>query len=555
MTTHTGDDHPPLLPGDPPRLGPYRLTGRLGQGGMGTVYLGADAAGRTVAVKVINQGLAGEAAFRERFRREVTAAGQVRRFCTAPVIGAELDRDPLYVVTEYIEGPSLERAVAERGPLPGSDLEGLAVGIATALRAIHAAGIVHRDLKPANVLLSATGPRVIDFGIARALDAAEGPTRTGQFVGTPNYLPPELLRGEPVTPASDVFSWGCVVAYAGLGTAPFAGSTVPEIFYRVAHEPPRLDGLDPGLRRLVEAALDKDPRKRPSVEELLARLVGQEAPSSEQLAHTVQASWHAPDATLLRPAETTRNDNGPAPGPGLPAPRGAGLPRKPLAIGAGVLAAVLVAGLGAWALLGSDGPPSKLATVFGDTFSDTGSGWDGGAYVSSAGYKDGRYRMETDSITETRWKGAPKKADDLPLRTLTTVTAYPVAGSPDSAYGVYCAGADSAGYEFWMRRDGKGLVLQKSSKDRGSKALATADSVGGFHGKGANKLQLACEWPAGGGTIRVRAWVNGHRVADVTDTDRPLPNGSIGIGVRRGGNASQQATVDFDDVDISKILD
>ncbi|MEV4002146.1 serine/threonine-protein kinase, partial [Actinomadura sp. NPDC049753] len=294
MTTHAGENGETLRPGDPAELGPYTLVGRLGRGGMGTVYLGEDRTGRRVAVKMINRELAGEGTFRERFRREVTAARQVRRFCTAPVMDAELDTDPLYVVTEYIEGPSLESAVAERGPLPGSDLEGLAVGVATALAAIHGAGIVHRDLKPANVLLSSTGPRVIDFGIARALDAADGPTRTGQFVGTPNYLPPELLRGEQVSPASDVFSWGCVVAYAGTGRPPFAGSTVPEIFYRVVHEEPKLDGLDPGLRDVVAAALDKDPRRRPTVQDLLGRLVGNGQADPARLAETVQASWHGP---------------------------------------------------------------------------------------------------------------------------------------------------------------------------------------------------------------------------------------------------------------------
>src|SRR5690606_366736 len=246
----------------------------LGRGGMGTVYLAAEPDGRRVAVKVVNRELAGEPAFLARFRREVTAARRVHRFCTAPVLDAELDQDPPYIVTEYIDGPSLEKAVESRGPLPGSDLEGLAVGVATALAAIHGAGIVHRDLKPANVLLSSTGPRVIDFGIARALDATDGPTRTGQFVGTPNYLPPELLRGEQVTPASDVFSWGCVVAYAGTGRAPFSGNTVPEIFYRVAHDEPQLDGPDPGLRDTGAAPLAKDPRNRPARQALAGRLPG-----------------------------------------------------------------------------------------------------------------------------------------------------------------------------------------------------------------------------------------------------------------------------------------
>ncbi|MGK5558742.1 serine/threonine-protein kinase, partial [Actinomadura kijaniata] len=283
-----------LLPTDPARVGPYRLTARLGHGGMGTVYLAEGEGGRRVAVKVINPGLAGDEGFQARFRREVTAARQVRRFCTAAVLDSDLDGDPPYVVTEYVEGPTLAAAIAERGPLRGGDLDALAVGIATALTAIHGAGLVHRDLKPANVLLSATGPRVIDFGIARALDAADGPTRTGQLVGTPNYLPPELLRGEPVTPASDVFSWGCVVAYAGTARAPFAGNTVPEIFYKVAHEPPKLDGLDPSLSELVGVALDKDPRNRPSVQDLLARLVGHTDPNPALIAETVQASWHVP---------------------------------------------------------------------------------------------------------------------------------------------------------------------------------------------------------------------------------------------------------------------
>ncbi|HLV75866.1 MAG TPA: protein kinase, partial [Vulgatibacteraceae bacterium] len=151
----------PLEQDEPRVLGQYRLLGRLGRGGMGTVYLAAEPDGRRVAVKVVNRELAGEPAFLARFRREVTAARRVHRFCTAPVLDAELDQDPPYIVTEYIDGPSLEKAVESRGPLPGSDLEGLAVGVATALAAIHGAGIVHRDLKPANVLLSSTGPRVI----------------------------------------------------------------------------------------------------------------------------------------------------------------------------------------------------------------------------------------------------------------------------------------------------------------------------------------------------------------------------------------------------------
>jgi predicted Ser/Thr protein kinase len=317
MTAYAAE---PLEQDEPRVLGPYRLLGRLGRGGMGTVYLGAEPDGRRVAVKVINRDLAGEQAFLTRFRQEVTAAQRVHRFCTAPVLDAGLDQDPPYIVTEYIDGPSLEQTVGDKGPLPGSDLEGVAVGVATALAAIHGAGIVHRDLKPANVLLSSTGPRVIDFGIARALDAPNGPTRTGQFVGTPAYIAPEVLRGEAVEQASDVFSWGCVVTYAGTGRPPFHGRTVAETFQRISHEEPDLDGLDPRLREIVAAALGKDPRRRPTARQILTRLVGQESP--EHAVETITATWQgpardaAPDTDVPRPRRAPETGRAPQAGVG-----------------------------------------------------------------------------------------------------------------------------------------------------------------------------------------------------------------------------------------------
>ncbi|TDD83908.1 DUF4389 domain-containing protein [Actinomadura darangshiensis] len=327
MTTYAAG---PLEHDEPRVLGPYRLLGRLGRGGMGTVYLGAEPDGRRVAVKVVNRELAGEPAFLARFRREVTAARRVHRFCTAPVIDAELDQDPPYIVTEYIHGPSLEAAVRDKGPLPGSDLEGIAVGVATALAAIHGAGIVHRDLKPANVLLSSTGPRVIDFGIARALDAPDGPTRTGQFVGTPAYIAPEVLHGEPVEQASDVFAWGCVVAYAGTGRPPFHGTTVAETFRRIEHDEPDLAGLDPRLREIVAAALGKDPRDRPTARRLLTRLVGQEKADLEHAVETISASWQGPEpAPAPEPrTETERPARIEVPEPG-PAPEAPAAPPAP----------------------------------------------------------------------------------------------------------------------------------------------------------------------------------------------------------------------------------
>ncbi|GAA3513123.1 putative Ser/Thr protein kinase [Streptosporangium album] len=269
-----------LASGDPERVGPYKVLSRLGGGGMGTVYLGEDAEGRHVAIKVINRGLAHREEFRRRFRREVEAARSVRRFCTAAVLDACLDGDEPYVVTEYVPGPTLGAAVSAEGPLDGSSLETLAVNVATALAAIHAAGIVHRDLKPANVLLSSAGPLVIDFGIARILGDLDELTETGGVVGTPHYLAPELLRGEPVTPLCDVYSWGCLLVFAATGRPPFEGETVAALLHRALYDEPRLDGLEPALREVVAAALDKDPAARPSAEALLRMLTGAESPTA-----------------------------------------------------------------------------------------------------------------------------------------------------------------------------------------------------------------------------------------------------------------------------------
>lgn len=257
----------PLQPGDPLTLGSCRLVGRLGQGGMGTVYLGQDATGRQVAVKVINPALAANPHFRDRFQREVNAARHVRPFCTAPVLDASLDGDLLYVVTEYVPGPTLDEAIANTGPLQGSDLAGLAVGVATALAAIHDTGIVHRDLKPSNVLLSGVGPRVIDFGISKATAESEL-TQYGQILGTPGYRAPEIVTGGPVTPASDVFSWACVVAFAGTGHSPSQEADRP------GSSLPPLPDIDPELRALIHQALNQDPAERPSVSQLLQRLTG-----------------------------------------------------------------------------------------------------------------------------------------------------------------------------------------------------------------------------------------------------------------------------------------
>ncbi|PZG11473.1 protein kinase domain-containing protein, partial [Nonomuraea aridisoli] len=259
----------PLRTGDPHRLGEYELSGRLGEGGQGTVYLGSRG-GETYAVKLLHGPVGDEQAA---FLREVELAKHVARFCTAQVIDAGFDEGRPYIVSEYVDGPSLQREVALTGPRRGGALERLAVSTATALAAIHRAGIVHRDFKPQNVLLGSDGPRVIDFGLAKALDAAA--TVSGRGVGTPAYMAPEQITASAVTGAADVFSWGATMCFAANASAPFGQDSVAPVLHRILTAPPELGRLDGRLRTLVSACLDKDARNRPTSRELLFELLGE----------------------------------------------------------------------------------------------------------------------------------------------------------------------------------------------------------------------------------------------------------------------------------------
>jgi serine/threonine protein kinase len=271
----------PLRPGDPRRLGEYQLLARLGEGGMGTVFLGRDQDGRPVAVKAIRPEHAGDEEFRARFRSEVNRAREVPSFCTAAVLAADPDSDTPYLVVEYVDGPSLQEMVHERGPMSPGDLHSVAVGVAAALTAIHGAGVIHRDLKPANVLLSLGLPKVIDFGIARALEGTTQHTRPGRFVGTVDYMAPERLDSSlgQVTPAADIFAWGAVIAFAGTGHIPFQGDTPVATAAQILTKPPDLHGLPASLTELVAHALEKDPRDRPTANELLQRLLLVDTPA------------------------------------------------------------------------------------------------------------------------------------------------------------------------------------------------------------------------------------------------------------------------------------
>ncbi|WP_055749044.1 PASTA domain-containing protein [Frankia sp. AvcI1] len=263
----------PLRPGDPRELGEYRILGRLGEGGMGTVFLGRGRDTGLVAVKVIRADVARIPRYRDRFRREAAVARRVARFCTAEVLDVvdPPDGQP-YLVTEFVDGPTLARAVATHGPLGSADLERVAVSVAAALTAIHGAGLVHRDLTPTNVLLSPLGARVIDFGLARVSDEApSGPS--GRVAGTPAFMSPEQARGETVTSAADIFSWGGLVIFAGSGRKPFGDGPTSAQLRRVQHADPTLGDLDPALAAVVRAAMRREPAGRPTAEELLRRLV------------------------------------------------------------------------------------------------------------------------------------------------------------------------------------------------------------------------------------------------------------------------------------------
>ncbi|MGV9288634.1 outer membrane protein assembly factor BamB family protein [Streptomyces sp. NPDC003719] len=261
----------PLGAGDPVRVGRYRLMARLGQGGMGRVYLGRSPGGRAVAVKVVRDALLRDDGFRRRFVREVEAARRVTGFFTAAVIDADPEGNPAWLATEYVPGPSLHDAVAEYGVWREQAVRDLGAALAEALAAVHGAGLVHRDLKPSNVLLAPDGPRVIDFGISAAAgDTAL--TEAGTVIGTPGFIPPEQLRHETTGPAGDVFALGAVLAYAATGTGPFGGGAGHAVNYRVVHEDPGLTGLRPALRDVVGRCLAKDPGDRPTPARLLEEL-------------------------------------------------------------------------------------------------------------------------------------------------------------------------------------------------------------------------------------------------------------------------------------------
>ncbi|MCG8920792.1 protein kinase [Actinokineospora sp. PR83] len=296
---------------DPQRIGNYAIRARLGQGAMGTVYLGLSPGGRSVALKVIRAELARDPEFRDRFRQEIDSARAVGGFWTAAVVDADPAAEQPWLATEYVPGPTLAEAVERHGPLPEPALLRLTAGLAEALAAIHAAGLLHRDLKPSNVLLAADGPRVIDFGIAKAVHADSGVTGTGMVVGTPGFLSPEQIEAGEVGPASDVFALGSVLVHAATTRSPFGDFGLATTLYKIVHGQPDLDGVPARLRWIASRCLDPRPESRPTPGELLS-----------EIGHPEHAEWLPPAVRGLVEEHRTRM-LAPVPRPGTRAYTGA----------------------------------------------------------------------------------------------------------------------------------------------------------------------------------------------------------------------------------------
>ncbi|MGH3254969.1 MAG: protein kinase domain-containing protein [Streptosporangiaceae bacterium] len=385
----------PLRADDPEQIGGYRLTARLGAGGMGLVYLCEAPDGGLVAVKVLRPELADDPEFRRRFQREVSVLTKVKGVCTVRVIEADTESVVPYMVTEFINGPNLAEYVDRHGPLGADMLYGLATGLAEALTVIHAAGIVHRDLKPSNVILAADGPKVIDFGIAQTLDAT-AVTKTGMMVGSAGFMAPEQVLGKP-GPLADVFVWGVTIGYAASGESPFGGGPTEAVLYRVLHNDPDISAVPESLRPLVTAALAKDERYRPSARQLLDRLtnpsaapvttVGAERQLDSPTQTVLALTWRtgpmsapppatratepiATDPGLLKPAAPGTDWPAPAPAaaagpdpssPGLAPERKGPVSRRTVSVGVAVLAVAAAAILAVVLLTGHSGKSGSAA--------------------------------------------------------------------------------------------------------------------------------------------------------------------------------------------------
>ncbi|MEV0422929.1 serine/threonine-protein kinase [Streptosporangium canum] len=510
-------------PGESRMIGGYLLRRVLGRGGMGTVHLASTPTGGLAAVKVINPELARDPAFRRRFEREVAAARMVARFCTAPVLDAGLDGDVAYLVTEYVKGPDLAQAVREQGPMTGSDLEALAVGIAVALNAIHGAGVIHRDLKPSNVLLSPMGPRVIDFGIAKLVD---GDSLMSQGIqGTPAFMAPEQVRGETLTPAADVYAWGGVIAFAGTGRLPFGGGAPAEVLYRIVNEGPRLDGLDARIRGFVERAMAKDPARRPSAPELLGELVGGRAMTPATATQVVEQTWTGRPPAPLGETWTGRP---PEPlGETRPARRGW---RTPLLAGLAAVA-VAVAGVVTWRTVASPGGEWPFHADFGgaDHSWSVGSTAAGRAEVA-----DGSYLLTVNPGWRL-WKSAPAP-DEPEGGVVVSGSARLTEGAGE--FGVWCRGDAGTGDRYEFAVSGSGTV-SITKRQAGQKGTALYGPAGKAEVKRSADNRIVAECRPDGSRLLLRMWVNESLAGEAVDA-APYGPGQTGVHAAPDGDAAMR---------------
>lgn len=443
-----------LRAGDPEWVGPFRLEGRLGSGEMGVVFLGRSASGRPVAVKVVAAPLAADAPFRRQLAREVAAARRIDGFYTAQVVDARTDSDEPWIATAYVPGPTLREALAD-GPLPAPAVARLASGLLEGLASIHASRVVHRNLTPDNVILAADGPRVIDFGLARALEH----TSTATIVSDPRtdtvaFMSPEQVVGGSVTPASDVFSLGCVLSFAAVGSSPFSGATPEQTMSQILHGQPALDSLPAELSGVVANCLAREPGARPSVAALLECFTSGSAATDGWLpgpvAEMVTTLSAAADTQIaVQPSERSKLGV-----PGGPTPETIKRPARPSRLLLGAVAGI--AGIG----LVVGGVATVLALTGGDTSVSSAQGGDGethtvimeafyespdseglplGVYYS--GWHDSNrmaFGTDADEVehieVEAPWSETFEVRGPLESFTLSTLSAQPIMGAQKLDY-------------------------------------------------------------------------------------------------------------------------
>jgi hypothetical protein len=505
-----------LQSGDPRALDGYTLLGRLGAGGQGVVYLGRSESGALVAVKTLNAAAVSDPTARRRFAGEVALVRQVSSFCVAEIVDARLEGARPYIVSEYVDGPSLQASVTGDGPLSGGALHRLAVGTMTALAAIHAAGIVHRDFKPHNVLLGRDGPRVVDFGIARLLDS--GATVTGQIVGTVAYMSPEQASGGHVEASSDMFSWAATMAFAAGGAPPFGRDSLAGVTHRIMQGEPDLPAMPPELDGIVRDCLAKDPDKRPAARDVLLRLIGDRPAPVDQ-----GTTWEHTTPDTSPPTHT-------AP---VRRPRS-----RALAVSAAGAVVVLVAAVAtAIVLWPKDGggkppapPPVKGTLLYRDDFAER-AGWDGdnfnltgsAAERADHGYELSRevYSMYVDKNSTTNIALSPNppkqpaSAAQVENNVVFGATVQVRRAQGRGSVGLVCRWDEEVarGYEFLLGRDGTARVVRYDrgvNRDMATPAKAVVPDVGKTVA-----LRAACKRDTSG--THLTLWVNNKQIFDTAD--------------------------------------